>query len=319
MGFLWPMAACAITGLALYVSRGVLDQTVTSNGIVRFAMLPPWQALVGFICLGALLLVGIDHLNAPRATTTATRRPRLGELVLPLFSSIVLLVPYMPILPDRWPVLQALAGPLGAIVWLVVAALQVWALWQSRRLTARTIERWSLTTISIALFVAAMAVAGLAASKLTGTSLFPSGDEPHYLVMAQSLWRDGDLKIENNHERGLSRVLHVRSRAALPDARQEWRDLFDPSDRPFSDPRADLCARRLRRLGVVSDRARRAGGGDRVALDGGHAQRAGSGDVRVGGDRAVGAVHVQHLHGVSGDRRGARGDDRVRDHNADER
>ncbi len=32
--------------------------------------------------------------------------------------------------------------------------------------------------------------------------LFPSGDEPHYLVIAQSLWRDGDLKIENNHKRG---------------------------------------------------------------------------------------------------------------------
>ena len=202
MGFLWPMAACAITGLALYVTRGVLDQTVTAHGIVRFAMLPPWQALLGFVCLGALLLVGIDHLNAPRATTTATRRPRLGELVLPLFSSIVLLVPYVPILPDRWPVLQALAGPLGAIVWLVVAALQVWALWQSRLLTARAIERWSLTSIQISLFVAMMAVAGLAASKLTGTSLFPSGDEPHYLVMAQSLWRDGDLQIENNHERG---------------------------------------------------------------------------------------------------------------------
>ena len=45
-------------------------------------------------------------------------------------------------------------------------------------------------------------MAGLAAQKLTGTSLFPSGDEPHYLVIAQSLWRDGDLKIENNHERG---------------------------------------------------------------------------------------------------------------------
>ena len=38
--------------------------------------------------------------------------------------------------------------------------------------------------------------------RLTGTSLFPSGDEPHYLVIAQSLWRDGDLKIENNHQRG---------------------------------------------------------------------------------------------------------------------
>ncbi len=201
LAFLWPMAACAITGLALYVTRGVLDQTVTANGIVRFAMLPPWQALLGFMCLGALLLVGIDHLNAPRGTTTG-KRPRLGELVLPLFSLIVLLAPYLPILPDRWPALQALAGPLGAIVWLVVAALQVWTLWQSRLLTARAIERWSLTSITMALFVAAMAVTGLAATKLTGTALFPSGDEPHYLVIAQSLWRDGDLKIENNHERG---------------------------------------------------------------------------------------------------------------------
>ena len=32
--------------------------------------------------------------------------------------------------------------------------------------------------------------------------LFPAGDEPHYLVIAQSLWRDGDFKIENNHQRG---------------------------------------------------------------------------------------------------------------------
>jgi hypothetical protein len=32
--------------------------------------------------------------------------------------------------------------------------------------------------------------------------LVPGGDEPHYLVIAQSLWRDGDLRIENNHQRG---------------------------------------------------------------------------------------------------------------------
>ena len=68
--------------------------------------------------------------------------------MLPLFSLIVLLLPFLPVLPDRWPVLQALAGPLGAIVWLVVAALQVWVLWQSRLITARAIERWSLTSIT---------------------------------------------------------------------------------------------------------------------------------------------------------------------------
>ena len=105
---LWPTAACAITGLALYVTRGVLDQTVTAAGVVRFAMLPPWQALVGFICLAALLLVGIDHLNAPRGTTTV-KRPRLGELVLPLFSLIVLLVPFLP--GDS----RSVAGAAGAV------------------------------------------------------------------------------------------------------------------------------------------------------------------------------------------------------------
>jgi hypothetical protein len=87
-------------------------------------------------------------------------------------------------------------------VWLSVAALQVWVLWQSRLITARSIERWSLRSVSIAIFVATAAVAGLAAERLTGTALFPSGDEPHYLVIAQSLWRDHDLRIENNHQRG---------------------------------------------------------------------------------------------------------------------
>jgi hypothetical protein len=196
-----PMAATAITGLALYVTRGVLDQTVSGDTVVRFAMLPPWQAFLGFMCLAGLLLVGIDHLNAPRGTTTLNR-PRLGELVVPLFALIVLVLPYLPIVPDQLPALQALAGPLGAVVWLSVAALQVWVLWQSRLITARPIEGWSVTAITIALFAAATLVAGSAAQRLTGTSLFPSGDEPHYLVIAQSLWRDGDLKIENNHTRG---------------------------------------------------------------------------------------------------------------------
>ncbi|HEX8028978.1 MAG TPA: hypothetical protein VF491_10975, partial [Vicinamibacterales bacterium] len=173
-GFLLPMAACAITGLALFVTRGVLDQTVTANGVIRFAMLPPWQALLGFVCLSALLFVGIDHLNAPRGVTTTARRPRIGELVLPLFSLIVLLLPFAPVVPDRWPVLQALAGPLGALVWLTVAALQLWVLWQWRLITFRVVERWSVTTIAVALFAVTATTAGIAAQRLTGTALFPS-------------------------------------------------------------------------------------------------------------------------------------------------
>jgi len=199
--FLWPAIACAITGAALYVTRGVLDQTVTPAGVVRFAMLPPWQALLGFVCLAALVLVGIDHLNAPRGTTSE-RRPRLGELVLPLAALAVLMLPFLPVLPDHWPVFQALSGPLGAVVWLSVAGLQAWTLWQSRLIAPRWLERWTLWRAAAAIGIVTAALAALASARLTGTVMFPSGDEPHYLVIAQSLWRDGDLKIENNHTRG---------------------------------------------------------------------------------------------------------------------
>ena len=201
LGVLWPAAACVITGLALYVTRGVLDQTVTATGVLRFALLPPWQALVGFICLAALGLVLIDHLNAPRGTTTK-KRPRLRDIVPPLFALAILLLPFMPVVPDRWPALQALSGPLNAVVWLSVIALQVWVLWQSRLITARAIARWQVSAISVLIFLATLAATGAAAGRLATSTLFPSGDEPHYLVIAQSLWRDGDLKIQNNHQRG---------------------------------------------------------------------------------------------------------------------
>ncbi len=137
-------------------------------------MLPPWQALVGFICLAALGLVVIDHLNAPRGTTAANR-PRLRDLVLPLFALIVLLLPYLPVLPDRWPALQALAGPLGALVWLSVAALQVWVLWQARLITPRAIERWPVSAVMLAIFLATSAAAGLAATKLTANGAVSVG------------------------------------------------------------------------------------------------------------------------------------------------
>ncbi|OFW39977.1 MAG: hypothetical protein A3J29_19865 [Acidobacteria bacterium RIFCSPLOWO2_12_FULL_67_14b] len=201
LALLWPLAACAITGAALYATRGVLDQTATATGVVRFALLPPWQAFLGFTCLAALAVILIDHLNAPRGTTTG-RRPTLSALVLPLFALVVLVLPFAPWIPDRWPALQALSGPMGALVWIAVAGLQLWVLWQARLITPRAIERWTLARVTAAIFVATVTLSATAAWRLTRTPVFPGGDEPHYLVIAQSLWRDGDLKIENNHTRG---------------------------------------------------------------------------------------------------------------------
>lgn len=201
LAFLRTAAACGVAGAALYASRGVIDQIVTPNGVRRLALLPPWLSMLAFVCLAALVLLGIARLNRPRSTTMG-RRPRLGDLSLPLFGLAALVVPFVPVLPDRWQVLQALAGPLRDIVWLVVVAQMVWVLWQARLVTPRWIERWSIRGVTLAIWLGTVALSGAAASQLAGTTLFPGGDEPHYLVIAQSLWRDHDLKIENNHARG---------------------------------------------------------------------------------------------------------------------
>jgi hypothetical protein len=46
-----------------------------------------------------------------------------------------------------------------------------------------------------------IAVAAFAAGAVTLQERMPVGDEPHYLVITQSLLLDGDLRIENNHAR----------------------------------------------------------------------------------------------------------------------
>ena len=202
--------ACVVFGMAAWVSLGVLDEVLAGAAAVRLALLPPWQSLVGFVILGGVLAFALGTAAArPRRDSTAAAiapRHRLSELVLPAFALALLLVPFVPVLPDRWRVLQVLAGPFRWLVWLAFAGQ---ALWIARRVVRSAasprgvpwVARRSVTEVAIGLGVVSLLAYGAAAWRLTGTVLFPSGDEPHYLVIAQSLWRDGDLKIENQHQR----------------------------------------------------------------------------------------------------------------------
>jgi hypothetical protein len=196
-----PMLAVAVLAMALYASRAVLDQLIAPEGLVRVALLPPWQSIGGFVAIGILALLWLDWRRAPGATATAVQAP-LGPLLLPIFALLLLLIPYVPVLPDVVPALQILGGPIRFVLWLVVAAQLLWVLSQVRLLRLDWLQHATVKQLTIAIGVTTALVIGGAASRFTDTPLYPAGDEPHYLVMAQSLWRDGDLKIENNHTRG---------------------------------------------------------------------------------------------------------------------
>jgi hypothetical protein len=169
--------------------------------VVWFAVLRRGLALGGFRGVGVLGLLGLDGGAVPRGPATAERRP-LGPLVLPAFALLLLVLPYLPVLADVFPALQVLAGPARYVVWLVVGSQLLWVIWQRRLVNVDWLRRFSLPQLAVGAGAATALITGAVAIRLMDSPVYPGGDEPHYLVIAQSLWRDGDLKIENNHDRG---------------------------------------------------------------------------------------------------------------------
>lgn len=163
-------------------------------------MLPSWPDLVGVTILVALVVVlanaAFDRWVRSPSTDEATWR----DVLAPVTGLLVLAVPYLPWLPDAVPALRALAGPGRFAILAIVAGQMLWLAWDAHRAVApRRVAGWWR---SLLVFACSLAVYAGAASRLVDTPLYPGGDEPHYLVITQSLLRDGDLAIENNHARG---------------------------------------------------------------------------------------------------------------------
>lgn len=175
-----------------------MDAVVLEGAVVRVAFLPGWPMFLGCVAAASLAVAGLGWID--RKLSAGEPRP-LADLVLPLFASGVLTLPYLPLLSEWLPALQALAGPLAYVVWLVVTGLQLWALIPARAVPPTTGQRPAWRPALLVL-MATLTIAGLAAWRLTSSPAFPGGDEPHYLVVAQSVWRDGDLNIFNNHQQG---------------------------------------------------------------------------------------------------------------------
>src|SRR5436190_4184127 len=120
----------------------------------------------------------------PRAPAVDIGAPLLWAAALLAASRLAALVEVLP-------VLGLLSGPLGVVLAVVAAAVAA----------ARVLPRPRIPVRS-AFAIAAAAWVFLAAVGLGYTMrLRVSGDEPHYLVMAQSLWREHDLDLRDNYER----------------------------------------------------------------------------------------------------------------------
>jgi hypothetical protein len=196
------LAAGVVAGLALWCTRGGLEVVAGPDGPLRVALLPSgWQALslIGAMAGAAL---GLVHAVAwagrgdARAITDAD-----ADVTRPLWASGVLVLPFLPWLADVWPALTVLAGRFALVVWLVVGVLTLRAAWL-RITAARSFHASIFTGAAPAVALVGLLLYGGVAWRFASTGLFPGGDEPHYLVLAQSLWRDHDFKIENNHARG---------------------------------------------------------------------------------------------------------------------
>ncbi|MBS1817819.1 MAG: hypothetical protein JSU08_07815 [Acidobacteria bacterium] len=158
-----------------------------ASGAVRLALLAPTWQLAAWLGAGvvAYATVRISGRVSPAARVLAAL-PALWLVALP----------YVPWIPDRLPLLLVLAGELR---WVIAAAVG------ARTLVAVTGAGWIVDlagrigrrTVFAASLVVYLAI-GLWSVSTNGLG----GDEPHYLVITESLLKDRDLDIENNHQRG---------------------------------------------------------------------------------------------------------------------
>jgi hypothetical protein len=171
--------AAACTGLGLWCSFGSLGLAGPGPTDARLALLPSAWLLPLSIAL-TLAVLRIARLSDPQLS--------------PLFASGLLLLPWLPLPPA--PALLMWTGPLTVGVWIAAIGGVVLARMRRMRLSSFTDARRA------PILAALLALVAYGGTACWLSPLQPGGDEPHYLIITQSLLSDGDLRIENNHRRG---------------------------------------------------------------------------------------------------------------------
>jgi hypothetical protein len=170
-------AAVLLAVAAAWLSLATL--AVAAPDGPRIALLP--------LSLSALLLAA-----AAAAAVIAATRARVSLAPISLLALVI--VPWVPLpLPAA---LLVWAGSIKWLVWCGAAVLLAAPLVPLARMRSPLVTSHPRAAAGACAFIVFSFSAWQVAPSI------PGGDEPHYLVITQSLLRDGDLQIENNHRRG---------------------------------------------------------------------------------------------------------------------
>jgi hypothetical protein len=191
------------TGIGLWFTRAALDVVPGRPGGTRVGMLSSWPDLVGLTCLvllsAYLVRACLERFTRPAIPGVPRPAGVPPHVLAPLFLTLLLGLPYLPWLPDAVPVLRVLAGPARYGLWIVAAGLMIWLVAERDDRAQDAAGEQRTRGALLLVFAATLIIVGTAAGRLVGHGRIPGGDEPHYLVIAQSLVTDHDLQIENNH------------------------------------------------------------------------------------------------------------------------
>jgi hypothetical protein len=176
-------AAVLLAVVAAWLSQGTLAIATPDGPRIALLSLSPFSFLVA--AAAGLAVLGLA---------------RAGVSLAPIWLLGLIILAWLPL-----PVPAALlmwSGSIKLFVWLGVALLILAPMGATlRRLLAPT-TLGGVFRARPRLCAGAMALAIFTGSAWQVSPSLPGGDEPHYLVLTQSLLLDGDLKIENNHRRG---------------------------------------------------------------------------------------------------------------------
>lgn len=169
------MIASALIGIAFWCAAGVVAVSSADSATARVALQAPWW----------MFLVGVAVAAAVKPLRTKPLR------ALP---ALLTILPWLPI-----PLPAAAMIWTGPMAWLPIAAAFGLALGlEPLRWIARRLNLFDADDATVAAFVLAATLGGLAAWSANPNT--PTGDESHYLMITQSILKDGDIDIQNNHD-----------------------------------------------------------------------------------------------------------------------